>query len=51
MCLTELNGRYETKDQVTWEEESIGELQQVFLNGKVTREFTLEEIRANAEVK
>jgi nicotinamide phosphoribosyltransferase len=38
---------YQTMDQVTWELESskLNSLQTVFLNGKVTKEYTLEEIR------
>lgn len=39
------NGVYETRDRVTWEEEKQGELKTVFLNGKITKEFTLSEIR------
>lgn len=36
-----------TKDQVTWEEEKSGCLETVFKDGKITKEFTLEEVRAN----
>ena len=39
------DGSYETRDQVTWEKEKQGELKTVFLNGQITREFTLSEIR------
>jgi nicotinamide phosphoribosyltransferase len=37
--------KYVTKDQCSPEEEHESMLQQVFLNGKLTREFTLKEIR------
>lgn len=40
--------KYETHDQQTWETEAGGELKQVFLNGKVTKEYTFDEIRKNA---
>jgi nicotinamide phosphoribosyltransferase len=39
------NGTYETRDQVSWEEEKQGELQTVFKDGQITKEFTLGEIR------
>jgi nicotinamide phosphoribosyltransferase len=49
MCLVKReNGKYETHDQVTWEEEKESELVTVFLNGKVTKEYTLEQVRANS---
>ncbi len=32
-------------DQQTWEQENTGLLETVFLNGKITKEYTLEEIR------
>jgi len=35
------------KDQCTWEEESQGDLNTVFLNGVLVKEFTLEEVRNN----
>lgn len=38
---------YIMKDQCTWEEEKEGELKTVFLNGSLTREYTLDEVRNN----
>jgi len=43
------NGTYYAKDQVSPEEEAKGCLETVFENGKLMKEFTLEEIRANVE--
>lgn len=43
-------GNYVTKDQATKEQEGLGELKTVFLNGKVVKEYSLEEIRNNAKV-
>lgn len=39
------NGHYILFDKVSWEEEQKGELKTVFKNGKLTKEFTLAEIR------
>ena len=39
------NGELECIDQVNWQIEGTGELKTVFLNGKLTRETTLDEIR------
>ena len=41
------NGRFVLYDKVSKEEEQTGELQTVFKDGKITKEFTLAEIRAN----
>lgn len=38
------------KDQCTWEEESQSDLQTVFLDGKLIKDFTLAEVRANLQV-
>lgn len=38
------NGLY-VQDQVTWDDEKRGLLQTVFLNGKITKEYSLQEIR------
>ena len=43
-------GSYETIDQVSSSEEKCGELVRVFLNGKITKEYTLNEIRENSNV-
>lgn len=40
------NGSYKLNDQVNWEEEKKGELQTVFKDGRLVKEFTLKEIRA-----
>ncbi len=44
-------GNYVTKDQCTWDEEKQGLLQTVFLNGKVVKEVTFDQVRKNAKVK
>lgn len=36
---------YILRDQCTWEEEQTGALETVFLDGKIVKEYTLEEIR------
>jgi len=38
-------GKLALKDQCSWEEESKGELKTVFKDGKLTVDWTLEEIR------
>lgn len=43
--IKDASGGYELKDQVSWQEEASGELQTVFLNGKLVRETSLDEIR------
>lgn len=45
MKLVKENGSYRTIDQVSEEEEKTGELITVFKDGKVIREWTLDEIR------
>jgi nicotinamide phosphoribosyltransferase len=40
-------GKYELIDQVSWEEENQGELKEVFRDGKMIRETSLAEGRAN----
>jgi nicotinamide phosphoribosyltransferase len=39
------NGHYKLNDKVSWEEEKKGELQTVFKDGKLVKEYTLGEIR------
>jgi nicotinamide phosphoribosyltransferase len=39
------NGQYKLNDKVNWEEEKKGELQTVFKDGKLLKEYTLGEIR------
>lgn len=48
MKLVNENGTYRTIDQVSEVEETEGELITVFKDGKVVKEYTLEEIRARA---
>jgi len=36
---------YILKDQCTWEQEKVGALKTVFLNGEITEEWTLEQVR------
>lgn len=40
------NGRFVLYDKVSWDEEAKSELKTVFKDGKITKEFTLAEIRA-----
>lgn len=40
-----ITGKYVLQDQCTWEEEAQGELKTVFLDGKLTIDWTLSEIR------
>lgn len=42
-------GKLEMKDECTWEEEARGELQTVFRDGTITREYTLADIRARIQ--
>jgi nicotinamide phosphoribosyltransferase len=42
-------GRYRLKDQATPAEEASGELEVVFENGKLVKDYTLAEVRANFE--
>ena len=42
-------GSWETKDCVSAEQEAGGELLTVFLNGKITCRYTLEQIRSNVQ--
>lgn len=44
-----LEEKYVTIDQVTPGQEKLGVLQQVFFNGKVTKLYTLDEVRKNAD--
>jgi len=41
------NREFVLKENVTWDEEKQGELKTVFLDGKLTKDFTLAEIRNN----
>ncbi len=41
------NGKYVLYDKVTWEQEKDSELKTVFKDGKIIKEFTLNEIREN----
>ena len=41
------NGKLILNDNVSWILEAQGELQTVFLNGKLTKDWTLQEIRNN----
>lgn len=49
VLLKKSDGTYETVDGVCPEVEKTGELAQVFYNGKVTKSYTLEEIRATVD--
>ncbi len=46
MQVTEKDGVLVMKDQCTWEEEKTGLLQTVFENGKIVKEQSLSDIRA-----
>jgi nicotinamide phosphoribosyltransferase len=43
-------GNYTTKDGVSWDEEGRGELETVFLNGKLLNETDLTTVRERAKV-
>ena len=45
LCVKEENGKYVLYDKVTWAEEQKSELQTVFKNGKLVKEYSLQEIR------
>ena len=45
LMITKENGTYQLKDQVSWEEEKLGELKEVFRDGKLIVEQSLAEIR------
>lgn len=49
LCVVKENNEYKLIDRVDWERESQSELKTVFKDGKLIKEFTLTEIRANAE--
>lgn len=42
-------GKLELKDQCTWEEEALGELNTVFKDGKLTVDWTLSQVRAKVK--
>lgn len=44
-----VTGKYVLQDQCTWEEEAKGELKTVFLDGKLTIDWTLSEIRTRVQ--
>ena len=43
------DGNWETEDCVSAEQEAGGELLTVFLNGEITRRYTLNEVRSNVQ--
>lgn len=45
MKIEKINGQFQLQDQVTWEEEQQGELQEVFRDGKLLVDDALESIR------
>jgi len=47
MRIDRVNNEYVLTDQATWESEKGGELKEVFRDGKLLKDFTLAEIRAN----
>lgn len=50
ICVTkDANSNYVAEDQVTSEKEATGCLETVFENGKLVKEFTLAEVRANVD--
>lgn len=50
MLVKDGNGKFTTKDGVTWDEEARGELETVFINGKLLNETTLQEVRERATI-
>ena len=51
MKVVKENGTYKLIDQVSWEEEQQGELKEVFRDGKLLINSSLEEIRATVKLK
>jgi nicotinamide phosphoribosyltransferase len=49
LCVVKENNEYKLIDRVDWEKESQSELKTVFKDGKLIKEFSLAEIRTNAE--
>jgi nicotinamide phosphoribosyltransferase len=49
LCVVKENNEYKLLDKVNWEKESQSELKTVFKDGKLIKEFSLAEIRTNAE--
>ncbi|MGG9964009.1 nicotinate phosphoribosyltransferase [Ferruginibacter sp. SUN106] len=45
LCVKKENNKFVLHDKVSWEEEAQSELKTVFKDGKITKEFTLAEIR------
>jgi len=50
LCVVKENNEYKLLDRVDWEKESQSELKTVFKDGKLIKEFSLAEIRTNAEL-
>jgi nicotinamide phosphoribosyltransferase len=50
MLVKDSNGKFTTKDGVTWDEEGRGELETVFINGVLLNETTLQEVRDRANI-
>lgn len=46
LCVKKENNHFILNDKVSWEEEATSELITVFKNGKITKEYSLAEIRA-----
>ncbi|GAB2841096.1 nicotinate phosphoribosyltransferase [Ferruginibacter profundus] len=46
LCVKKENNKFVLHDKVSWEKEAQSELKTVFKDGKITKEFTLAEIRA-----
>ena len=44
-----VTGQYVLQDQCTWDEEAQGELKTVFLDGKLTIDWTLAEVRSRVQ--
>lgn len=47
LCVTKENGKYVLTDKVSWGQEKTGELQTVFKDGQLIKEYSLQEIRDN----
>ncbi len=46
-----INGVHVTRDQVSWDEEDGGLLETVFINGKITKEYNLQQIRQRLQTQ
>lgn len=51
MKIENVNGAYTLTDGVSWIEEQTGELQEVFRDGKLVKQWTLAQIRERVKIQ